>query len=57
MIVDVRHAENIYIVCGYSDMRKAIDGLAAIDRAEECDKACKNRHDMLNIQHKNAHHC
>ena len=30
MIGDVSRAENIYIVCGYTDMRKAIDGLAAI---------------------------
>jgi transposase len=30
MIGDVSRAEQIYIVCGYTDMRKAIDGLAAI---------------------------
>ncbi|EGC04390.1 IS66 family insertion sequence element accessory protein TnpB [Ruminococcus albus] len=30
MIGDVSRTENIYIVCGYTDMRKAIDGLAAI---------------------------
>ena len=30
MIGDVSHAEHIYIVCGYTDMRKAIDGLTAI---------------------------
>lgn len=30
MIGDVSRAEHNYIVCGYTDMRKAIDGLAAI---------------------------
>lgn len=30
MIGDISRAERIYIVCGYTDMRKAIDGLAAI---------------------------
>ena len=30
MLGDISTAENIYIACGYTDMRKAIDGLAAI---------------------------
>ena len=30
MLGDISKAEEIYIACGYTDMRKAIDGLAAI---------------------------
>ncbi len=30
MLGDITVAENIYIACGYTDMRKSIDGLAAI---------------------------
>ena len=30
MLGDISKAERIYIFCGYTDMRKAIDGLAAI---------------------------
>ena len=30
MIGDITVAERIYIVCGYTDMRKSIDGLAGI---------------------------
>lgn len=30
MIGDISVADNIYIVCGYTDMRKSIDGLCAI---------------------------
>jgi transposase len=29
MLVDVFHAEHIYVACGHTDMRKSIDGLAA----------------------------
>ena len=34
MIGDVSRAEHIYIVCGYTDMRKSIDGLAMIVKAQ-----------------------
>ena len=30
MIGDVSKAERIYIACGYTDMRKSIDGLSAL---------------------------
>ncbi len=30
MIGDITTADEIYIVCGYTDMRKSIDGLCAI---------------------------
>ena len=29
MLGDITVAENIYIACGYTDMRKSIDGLVA----------------------------
>lgn len=30
MVGDISQAENIYIACGYTDMRKSIDGLSAM---------------------------
>ena len=30
MLGDITACENIYIACGYTDMRKSIDGLAAV---------------------------
>ena len=30
MLGDISKAEQVYIACGYTDMRKSIDGLAAI---------------------------
>lgn len=30
MLGDISACENIYIACGYTDMRKSIDGLAAV---------------------------
>ena len=30
MLGDISRAEHIYIACGYTDMRKSIDGLVAI---------------------------
>lgn len=34
MLADISGVENIYIVCGYTDMRKSIDGLCAIVSGE-----------------------
>lgn len=34
MIGDITAAHSIYIVCGYTDMRKSIDGLCAIVKDE-----------------------
>ena len=30
MLGDITVAQNIYIACGYTDMRKSIDGLASL---------------------------
>ena len=30
MLGDISHAEHIYVACGFTDMRKSIDGLDAI---------------------------
>lgn len=30
MLADISRVEKIYIVCGYTDMRKSIDGLCAV---------------------------
>ena len=30
MLGDISRAENIYLVCGYTDLRKSIDGLCAV---------------------------
>ena len=30
MLGDISSAEQIYIACGYTDMRKSIDGIAAV---------------------------
>lgn len=34
MLGDITVAENIYIACGYTDMRKSIDGLAVVVQAQ-----------------------
>ena len=34
MLGDISSAENIYIACGYTDMRKGIDGLSAVVQEE-----------------------
>lgn len=30
MLADITRADSIYLVCGYTDMRKSIDGLCAV---------------------------
>lgn len=30
MMGDISYADQIYIICGYTDMRKSIDGLCAV---------------------------
>ena len=30
MLGDISRVENIYLVCGYTDLRKSIDGLCAV---------------------------
>ena len=30
MLADITKVDNIYMVCGYTDMRKSIDGLCAV---------------------------
>ena len=30
MLADISRVENIYLVCGYTDMRKSIDGLCEV---------------------------
>ena len=34
MLGDITIAKDIYIACGYTDMRKSIDGLAAVVQEE-----------------------
>ena len=34
MVGDISFAENIYIICGKTDMRKSIDGLAAMVQSQ-----------------------
>ena len=34
MLGDIKAAEQVYIACGYTDMRKSIDGLAALVREQ-----------------------
>ena len=36
MLADISCVDAIYIVCGYTDMRKSIDGLCAIIQNEFC---------------------
>lgn len=36
MLADISAVDSIYIICGYTDMRKSIDGLCAIIQNEFC---------------------
>ena len=43
MLADISGVSNIYIVCGYTDMRKSVDGLCAIVHEElrmEVNESC-----------------
>ena len=45
MLGDITIAKNIYIACGYTDMRKSIDGLAAVVQ----EQFHLNPYDIVNI--------
>jgi transposase len=57
MLGDISQARNIYIACGSTDMRKAIDGLAAIVQKQfrldpfsrDLFLFCGKRHDRIKI--------
>lgn len=59
MLGDISVAENIYIACGKTDMRKSIDGLAAMvkDRfqldpfSKSIFLFCGNRYDRIKMVH------
>ena len=43
MLGDISRVENIYLVCGYTDLRKSIDGLCAVNAlflfcGRQCDR-------------------
>ena len=43
-------ADNIYIVCGHTDMRKSIDGLAALVQQQfQLDLFCGRRRDRMKV--------
>ena len=42
MIGDISAVDEIYIVCGYTDMRKSIDGLCAIVKDQLKMDPCRN---------------
>ena len=48
MLGDITVAENIYIACGYTDMRKSIDGLAAVVQEQfQLDPFCGRNRDRM----------
>ena len=38
MIGDISFATNVYVICGYTDMRRSIDGLYAIIKDKLCEE-------------------
>jgi len=43
MLGDISRADAIYLICGYTDMRKSVDGLCAIIEDQLKLDACKTR--------------
>ena len=39
MLGDIRQAKNVYIVCGYTDMRKGLNSLVPFVQAELWDRS------------------
>ena len=46
MLGDITVADEIYVICGYTDMRKSIDGLCAVVKDHLC---CGRRSDRIKV--------